>query len=389
VKILYITQFFSFTRGGGEATFYFFARELAKRGHEIFVIRHRITPFEKLEGNLKVIDVYPAVKYMGGLPPSMKDNLLYLFNAIKAGCKIVKKHGVDVIHANNFTPVLVGSFIAKRCGIPLVVTIHDVFSVEGWRYWHLWARQFGVSPLSIAIGPIFERATLMAPATIIHTVSERSRKDLIEFGVDRPIFVVPNGIDLSLYSKANEVKPQAIYVGRLVFYKNLEVAINAFKEVLKVIPEARFIVVGDGPMRETWMNYVMKLGLKDKVKFTGYVSHKEKVRLISESCALIFPSLFEGFGMAILEAYACGRPVVVSNVEPLTDIVTDGYTGYLADPADPREWAEKMIRLMADRLKASRMGLNGRKLVEERFSIQKIAESIERLYECAINFMKK
>jgi len=389
MKILYLTQFFSFTRGGGEAIFYFLAKELIKRGYKIFIIKHKMSSPEKfnLNGNLKIINVYPMVKHMGGLPPSTKDNLLYLLNATKAGLNTVKKYGIDIIHANNFTPIISGSLIAKKLKIPLIVTIHDVFSIEGWSYWCFWAKQFGVSPLSAVIGPIFERLTLKAPASVIHTVSERSRKDLVKFGVKKPIIVIPNGIDLSLYPKmeVGEVKPQVIYVGRLVFYKNLKVVIDAFKEVLKTIPEAKLLIVGDGPMRKHWENYAIKLNLKNHVKFTGYITHEEKVKLISESCALVFPSLFEGFGIVILEAFACYKPVIVSNIEPFTEIVTNGYTGFLVDPVNPKEWAEKITELMVNRLKALKMGLNGRKLVEEKFSIQKIGDEIEKLYRCILS----
>lgn len=387
MNILYLTQFFSSTRGGGEVVFYFWARELSRRGNRIFVLRHKMPrePLVSMKDEVKVVEVSPAIRYQGGLPSSLGENLGYFLNAIRVGKKIVRKQKIDVIHCNNYTPIVAGSFVARSTNIPFIVTIHDVFSLAGPEYWKLWASQFGVSPLSSIIGPLFERVTLKAPANVIHTVSQRSRKDLIECGVKRPIVVIPNGLDLSLYPDS-EGNPSfsthhVVFIGRLVFYKNLEVLIRAFQKVSRVIPDAKLVIVGDGPMRKTWETYVARLNLADNVEFKGFVSYREKVRILNDSVALVFPSLLEGFGLVILEAFACKKPVIVSDVEPLTELVVDGYNGYLVNPVDSDEWSEKIISLMQNPEMAMEMGLRGRELTEKQYTTERVVDRLERLYQ--------
>jgi glycosyltransferase involved in cell wall biosynthesis len=167
----------------------------------------------------------------------------------------------------------------------------------------------------------------------------------------------------------------------LVYYKNLEVIMNAFKEVIKEVPTARLVVLGDGPMREIWTRFSLDLGLGDVISFKGFVSEEEKVKMLHESSMLVFPSTIEGFGFVILEAFASSKPVVASDVEPLTDLIGDGFNGYLANPTDPADWSHKITYLLKHPLEATEMGQNGRRLVETKYSIEANVDSLERLYK--------
>jgi len=114
-----------------------------------------------------------------------------------------------------------------------------------------------------------------------------------------------------------------VFIGRLVYYKHLEVVIEALK-ILRDKCNVRLVVLGDGPMRRDWENLVKHYGLGDIVEFKGYVSHKEKLYYLSRCRALVLPSTFEGFGMVILEAWALRKPSYRCrrlDVEPLNKIV--------------------------------------------------------------------
>ena len=111
MKILYLTQFFEATRGGGEVIFYQLADQLARRGHKVFVIKHRMLKSDSprddlnsLPSNVVIYEIDPAVEHKGGLPAGIFQNILYVLNSIKAGLKIIKNNRVDVIHCNNFSP---------------------------------------------------------------------------------------------------------------------------------------------------------------------------------------------------------------------------------------------------------------------------------------------
>ena len=127
---------------------------------------------------------------------------------------------------------------------------------------------------------------------------------MIALGTKQKITVIPNGIDPSQYQANNtQTKNQAIFVGRLIFYKNLDVILDAFSIVIKKIPDAKLVLVGDGPTKQSLVEKSKSLGIQNNVIFTGRVSHDDKVKLIGQSQVLLNPSLIEGFGIVVLEAY--------------------------------------------------------------------------------------
>ena len=386
MRILYLTQLFSRTHGGGEYLFSMWAQELSKRGHQIFVISQRIVGIRDdrgMEGDVSVIALPPAIHYQAGLPPSIKDNILFLIVATLFGVRIVRENGIDIIHSNSYAPIFVGAVVALLTHRPHIATVHDIFSVPGKRYWRLWSQQSGVSRVSEFLGRVTERMAVNAFRTVIHTVSETSKQDILSLGTGNPVVVIPNAIELSLYEKPNGrsgSNVQVIFIGRHVFYKNLDVVLEAFPKVVEAFPDAKLVVVGDGPMKLAWTRQAERLGLGQDVDFRGYVSHEEKLHLLSKSAALVLPSLVEGFGIVILEAFAMKRPVLVSDLPPMNQIVCDGVDGYLLEPHDPDGWARGMIQVFEDPEGSSRMGLSGYEKVTTDYSISTTASRLEEMY---------
>ncbi len=218
----------------------------------------------------------------------------------------------------------------------------------------------------------------------IHTVSDTTKDDLQKFGFKKPIYVISNAIEYAdvLQSKFNQY--QFIFVGRLVFYKNLEVAIRAIEIVRKTYPKIKFIIVGNGPHKKSLSDLVTELNLNEHVKFRGYVSSNEKFRLIAESNALVFPSLFEGFGLVILEAFSQKRPVIVSKIRPMSDIVSHEKNGYLVNPHDEKEWAKIIIELITNPEKSLSLGMHGHNILKKRYSSDVMYEKILKMYNDVI-----
>ncbi len=385
MRILYLTQLFSSTHGGGEYLFNMWANEFSKRGHSVSVICQKVVGMkdEDLEGDVSVISLPPAIRYRAGLPPSIKHNLLFLIVATLFGVRIVRDEGIDIIHSNSYTPIFAGAIIAFLTHRPHIATVHDIFSVPGERHWQLWSKQSGISWASEFLGRITEHMAVNAFRTIIHTVSETSKQDIIRLGTRNPVVVIPNAVDLSLYEKPNscsEPNVQVIFVSRHVFYKNLDVVLGAFPKVVEAFPEAKLVVVGDGPMKAVWMRRANRLGLGESVDFRGYVSHEEKLHLISESAALVLPSLVEGFGIVILEAFAMKRPVLVSDLPPMNEIVSDHVDGYLLEPSGSDDWTKGMIKVLKNPELASTMGLSGYDKVCKEYAVSLATSRLEELY---------
>jgi glycosyltransferase involved in cell wall biosynthesis len=226
------------------------------------------------------------------------------------------------------------------------------------------------------------------PVTTIHTVSETSKQDLLELGTNSRIVVVPNGIDVNDYLLENEISSnphQAIFVGRLVFYKNLEIVFRALTGVIQTVRDAKLVIVGDGPMRTAWKNMVADLGLSQHVHFLGRIPQVEKLRQLQQSAFLLLPSRVEGFGIVILEAFACNKPVLVSSIGALRELVSDGVDGFLADPNVKEDWARKMVMFFTDFNRTRQMGLIGRTKCFSNFSDERVAKDMEKLYELTLS----
>ena len=156
-------------------------------------------------------------------------------------------------------------------------------------------------------------------------------------------------IDPSRYSSTGGIVYEnfILYIGRLVYYKGVDVLIRSFSEVLKDVNGAKLIIVGEGPMKQEWQNLVTELHLENSVSFLGRISNSEKLALLSQCSALALPSLFEGFGLVVLEAFALKKTVLVTNIPPFDEIVEDGQDGFLITPTDLIMWKEIMKKLLS------------------------------------------
>ena len=385
MNVLLLTQFFSTTRGGGEYVFSMIAQLLAEKGNNVWVITNKIKGEEYTSHkNIKTVFVPPLLVYKGGLPPGFKDNITYSLCAVKTGLSLIKKEKIDIIHSNNFAPALAGSALSMLTSKPHITTIHDLFSTyEG--FWRQWKKQADVSKLNAFLVPFFEKMIIRLKSAAIHTVSEASKDDLIKFGTKKPIYVIHNAIDINEVQELKPIPFQFIYIGRLVFYKNLEVVIKSIKILKKSYPKITLIVVGGGPHKKILEKLVSDLELQDNINFLGHVSDLEKKRLLSTSQALVFPSLCEGFGLVILEAFACKKPALVANVRPLSDIVEDKRTGFVISAHDEIEWAKAIEEIIKQPEKASEMGGAGRTVLEEKYNPQTMQDKLLKMYNDFIN----
>lgn len=382
MKVLLLSQFFSTTRGGGEYVFSIIAKKLAENNHKVWIITNKILGEDyNTHNNVKIIFVPPNLEYKGGLPPGFLDNLRYTFNSLIQGQKLIKKEKIDIIHSNNFSPALAGSLLSFFSSKPHVTSIWDIFTLCGKDYWSRWAKQKDVPKIHAFLGPRFEKLILKIQSNAIHTISEATKDDLIKFGAKKPIHVIfPSVLD----TDSKDVKPnslQFVCVGRLVFYKNLEVVIKAISIVKKTEPKIKLIIMGDGPQRSILENLTKSLNLDQNIEFKGFVTSKEKEELLAKSNALLFPSKCEGFGLVILEAFSEKKPVLVSDIRPMSDIVSHRETGYILNPDNENEWANAILELVNSFEFSFKMGIHGRKIFEEKFNVEDMYKRIIQMYE--------
>ena len=146
-------------------------------------------------------------------------------------------------------------------------------------------------------------------------------------------------------------------------------------------PKNNLVIIGKGPYRPQLEKLVSQANLQKNVTFKGHISEDEKNHLIASSQALVFPSWFEGFGLVILEAFMQKKPVLVSDVRPLSDIVENKKTGLVISPNNEKEWAKAIEYILSDQNNAKKMGTSGREELEVKYTIDSMGKRIYKMYE--------
>ena len=387
MNVLLLTQYFAGSLEGSASVFTIIANLLANNGHKVWVITNNVEGVDYPQHeNIKIVFVSKPFQVQGTVQTTFKDTIGYIFSSIKAGRKIVKEEKIDIIHSNAIS-ALAGSLLSVITSKPHITTVHDLYSTDR-KFWKEWAKQKGNSRWKAFLGRLFEKIVIKSKGAAIHTVSEATKDDLVKFGTKKPIYVIHNAI---LIAEAEDSKTnpfQFIYIGRLVFYKNIQTAIKAIKILKESYPMVTLILVGKGPYREELENLVADLDLEDNVVIKGHVSEEEKIQLLAASQALVFPSLFEGFGLVILEAFMQKKPVLVSDVRPLTDVVDNHKTGLVISPNDENAWAKALETIILDPVNASKMGEMGRKKLQEKYTLEKMQQRVTQMYNEILNKSK-
>ncbi len=214
-------------------------------------------------------------------------------------------------------------------------------------------------------------------------ISDSTAEEIIKRGLSRDkVHVVECGIDKDSYTFDQSVtkfeQPTILYVGRIKKYKSVETGILAMPQILKQVPDARMVIVGDGDHVPVLKELVANMNLQDKVEFLGFVSHDVKIEYLRRSHVSIYPSLKEGWGLTNIEANACGTCVIASRVPGLRDSVDEGKSGLLFEYGDLNEFASKASKILSDT--EYRVSLEkGALLHAAKFSWDKTADQTESL----------
>jgi glycosyltransferase involved in cell wall biosynthesis len=384
MNILYFTQYLSAIGGGGEVVFRDLAKGMIRLGHEVHIICHQMTDPDanNLDG-ARVHKINPVIDHNAGYMLSISQHVKYALNALRKGSYVIKKNKIDMIHANTITPIIPAAILGKVFGIPVVATVHDVYTVYSSEYWKEWSSQESGSRISSIIAPLYEKSVLRIPVQKVHVISKATREDLLRFNRRANTSIIYNGIDADSYvdsKKVSEYQKFVLFIGRLIITKNLQTVILAFRDVIKKVPDSRLVVIGEGPMRSKWEKLVSDNNLSNNVEFRGFVSEHDKKDLLRTCSALVFPSLVEGFGLVLLEAFAMAKPVLVNDVKPFDEIIDNGIDGFLLPTSNQDIWSEKIITLLSDKGLCEIMGQHARKKVEEKYNASSIYGKMEQLY---------
>ncbi len=166
----------------------------------------------------------------------------------------------------------------------------------------------------------------------------------------------------------------------MVFYKNVDILLKAFKVLSYESKNIQLVIVGDGPLRKYLENLAIEYDISNVVHFVGNVSNEDKIKYLSKCSALALPSTFEGFGLVILEAFLMRKPVLVSNVKPFDEIVDDDCNGFLIDAADYNAWAGRIKQFINDKETCQKMGESGYFKYFNKFDFIESINKMELMY---------
>lgn len=197
-----------------------------------------------------------------------------------------------------------------------------------------------------------------------------------------PVDVIHNGVAVEPVTRVLGSKPVAVFAGRLVPEKGVDVLLQAFVMVICGLPEARLMIAGDGPERAKLVELTETLGITANVTFLGHLGKREMESRFAQAWVQVVPSRWaEPFGLVAVEAMMRRTAVVASSKGGLCEIVEHGRTGFLVPPDDPPTLAAKLIEVLQDRTKAEAMGDSGRDIAEARFSLARQCHQFISIYQ--------
>lgn len=204
----------------------------------------------------------------------------------------------------------------------------------------------------------------------------------------KDIPIVPNPINIDLFKPALafNTNNNILYIGRFEFRKGVHVLLRAIPHVLEKIPQAKFIFIGnDCGMKPYLLNKVNQLGIWDSVEFIDQIPRDKLISYYQQSALCVVPSLWENHPYVILEAMACGKPVIATDIGGISEIIEDRVNGILVPPGSVLALKEAIVEALNDKRLQERLGKNARGYIEDRHAPEKVIQKTLNVYEELLN----
>ena len=367
-------------------------QEMKKRGHEVFIFsptKHEPTENQNLY-MLKSIPLFVAKKY----------NYRVAAFYSRSIAKQIKELNLDVVHTQSeFSLGHFGKIISRKFNIPFVHTyhtmwedyVHYIVPIKGGRniYPKRFCRKFSKNFVT-------KTDAIISPSK----KTEKYLKYRCKIK-NKDIFIVPTGIDLAPFRKENFTEEQKenlkkeigltkedrviLFVGRIAEEKSVDVLIKGMPEILKKEPNAKFVIVGDGPSINDLKQLALDLNIQDKVIFTGRQPWEKIAIYYSIGDVFVNASTTETQGLTFIEAMAAELPVVAKYDTNLDGIINNNETGlfFLFD----KDYPKTVLKLLNNDTLKQKLSKNGLKTAEK-YSVKYFGESLEKVYNFAINHHK-
>jgi len=375
MKILQIAQFFSPVHGGSAEVPYQLSKELVNRGHEVTIYASDYKSSQEYINSIPEVRVCLFRSWLNYAKFHVTPGI------IKRVKKEVKKF--DIIHMHNYRTFqnMVVYYYARKYKIPYVLQAHGsvlpIFQKQKLK----------------RIFDLFFGYRILSDASKVIALTRTEAEQYKGMGVDEDkIEIVPNGIDLSEYDNLPERgefrrkhsirddEKIILYLGRIHKIKGIDLLVKAFTDLIKKLGDVRLVIVGpDDGFLSTLKKQIDGLKIDDKILLTGPLYERDKLEVYVDADVYVLPSVYEIFGVTVLEALACGTPVIVTDRCGIADIVDDK-VGYEVE-YDKDQLRDAIFKVLSDEELRRRLGKDGKKLVREYFSWDKVVRKVEKVYK--------
>lgn len=348
--------------GGLETYGWEVGKALVEQGHEVWVVAGEGGPARHPEVKLKTFAFTPRERF-----PNLGTRFRKLMERLSFA-----RQAVPWMLAQEFDAIVIN----KPFDMPAM-----------W-----WLKRRGAKAVAVFRSggtDFFQGDRWFAKAIDLWLSTSRYNALQIEGHFGRAVTLVPNGVDVDKFAAPRRSRetvrcqfgvpegvPLVVSVGRLIGWKGLHVVVEA----LSGIPEAHYLIVGQGEERERLAQLASKLGLADRVHFAGVQAHADLPDILHAADAFVQPSVGEeAFGISVVEAMAAGLPVLVSKNGGMVEIIQDAAHGFVLPPGDVEAWRDALGQVMGDANLRAKVGRAARERVVEHFTWAGNAKSLLRL----------
>jgi glycosyltransferase involved in cell wall biosynthesis len=371
--------------GGTELPMYYYAKELIKRGHEVTIFTANSVGLKPANLNEKEIIDGIIVRRFKFIPFPIYNQFFFSPALISALLSLE----VDIIQIFSWIPsffVLISFFIAKMRKIPVI--FYPQCNPNRYRFYpSLVKRIFGLF-MDKMLGPwILKKADYIVALTDAEARFYKGRGITNVEVIREPVQSIyyPSESELAKFKERYNIGKKdkvLLAVCRIVKYKGVHILIKSLSTLLKSIPNVRLLVVGED---YGFMSYCKKLAkelnCEKNISFTGRISDKELSCAYEIADVVVVPSFFEGYGRVVTEAWAHHKPVIVTNMVGLAELVSKTTAGVIVKPNDPCSLTYALMNLLEDEMLTKIMGETGYQLLRKEITLNIAMAKLEKVYK--------
>lgn len=383
MKILYVVSGFApaWGLGGGVKASYELSKEMALRVQEVTVYTTDIFDYNnRINYNFKNWDGVNTYYFKAMSNFLAKKQFNFSLNLIYLLYKNVKNF--DLIHIHEYRTIngTFAAYFAKKNGIPYIIQPHGSLPSI-----------IGRKRLKKVYDFVFGNNVLQNASKVI-ALNDMESEQYKNMGVDsKKIRTIPNGIDISQYNSLppkgsfklkhgiNDDEKIILFLGRINIIKGINLLVDAFEKLTHEFSNVRLVIAGpDNGYLSSLKKQISVLKIEKHVLFTGPLYEQDKLEAYVDADVYVLPSVYEIFGITILEACACGTPVIVTDRCGISDFVEN--VGYVVE-YDKEQLMDALFKILSNKEVRLKLGEEGKKLVRKEFKWDDIAKQIERIYK--------